>query len=232
MAVPSTNQFCGKCGRPVWSTFAPERERWSAGKTAAAVIVILFGCLILLGIFLSAFKPTSTASTPSPHGWQVRVERSPMDDSKTVVLSLESEGLIQGPLGAVRPDLILRCKEGKTAVYVLTGMAASVDRDFDDTHLDSHRVRTRIDDGAASYQQWGESTDHKALFADDSVYDAVGRVHSYSGGAILLARQLREAQTFTFEFTPFDGSPQVARFDIRGLDAHLPKLAEACGWAI
>jgi type VI secretion system protein VasI len=232
VAVPSTNQFCGKCGRPVSSTIAPERKRRSAGKIAGAVIIIVFGFLVLLGLFLSTFKPTTTASPPSTLGWNMKIGRSPMNDSTTVVLSLESEEVIRGPLGVARPQLILRCKEGKTAVYVVTRMAASVDRDLDDIRLDSHKVRIRLDEGAPSYQVWGESTDHEALFADDNVYDAVGAVHSYSGGAILLARQLRQAQTFTFEFTPFNGSPQVARFDIRGLDAHLPKLAEACGWAI
>ena len=41
----------------------------------------------------------------------------------------------------------------------------------------------------------------------------------------------RLASTLTFQFTPFDGTTQVTRFDLRGLDSHLHKLAETCGWA-
>jgi hypothetical protein len=54
-------------------------------------------------------------------------------------------------------------------------------------------------------------------------------VVAYSGGVVEFAKQLAGASTLTFWFTPFDGSPQVARFDLRGLDVHLHKLAEACG---
>jgi hypothetical protein len=177
--------------------------------------------LWLIGTIASNQRRSEAAETippPAPDKWQTSESHSQMDDSKTVVLALDSEDQIQGPLGAVRPSLIIRCEEKRTSVYVVTGMAARVEEDIEGGPRDFHTVRTRLDDAPASTEPyWSESTDHKALFTQ---YESVG-----------FAKKLAEAQTFTFQFTPFDGSPQVARFDLRGLDVHLHKVAEACGWA-
>ena len=172
--------------------------------------------------------------------WKISTGKSPMDDSKTVVLALDSDDEIQGPLGAVRPSLVVRCQENKTQVYVVTGMAATLEEASDGGPSNSHKVGLRLDDGPASYHSWSESTDHKALFASDLIWgehwdSVIGMnaptVVAYSGGVVEFAKKLVGASTLTFQFTPFDGSPQVARFDLRGLDVHLHKLAEACGWA-
>ena len=153
--------------------------------------------------------------------WHVTEKQSPMDDSKTVMVALDSNDEVHGPLGAVRPSLIVRCQQKKTEVYVETGMAASVEE-----YGPSHAVGIRLDDGPAEYYDWIESGDNKALFANDREFADHGH-----GGIIEYAKSIAEASTLTFQFTPFDGSPQVARFDIRGLDPHLHKVAEACGWA-
>jgi len=155
--------------------------------------------------------------------WHVTEEKSPMDDSKTIVLTLDSDDMIQGPLGAVRPSMIVRCKEKKTDVYIATHMAANVEAD------DEHTVGIRLDDGPAEHEDWSESTDHEALFASDMIW--TDHEPTYSGGRIEFAKRLAGASRLTFQFTPFDGSPQVAQFDVRGLDPHLHKVAEACGWA-
>jgi hypothetical protein len=184
---------------------------------------LLGGAVILwlIGTMASEHRRSEAAeSVPSPPAdkWLTSESRSQMDDSKTVVLALDSEDKIQGPLGAVKPSLVIRCEEKKTSVYVVTGMAARVEEDIEGGPRDFHTVRTRLDDAPASTEPyWSESTDHKALFTQ---YEGVG-----------FAKKLAETQTFTFQFTPFDGSPQVARFDLRGLDVHLHKVAEACGWA-
>jgi Type VI secretion system VasI, EvfG, VC_A0118 len=96
---------------------------------------------------------------------------------------------------------------------------------------DYHKVRLRIDDGVASPESWTEATDHRALFASDEVYDTNGH-YAGTGGRIGFAKRLAGATTLIFEFTPFDGSPQTARFNLRGLDTHLDKVAEACSWPI
>jgi hypothetical protein len=48
------------------------------------------------------------------------------------------------------------------------------------------------------------------------------------GGAIAFVKKLLAAKTFT----PFDGSPQIASFDLRGLDSHMSKVVQACAWAM
>jgi type VI secretion system protein VasI len=155
--------------------------------------------------------------------WRVTEKQSPMDDSKTVMVTMDSDDQVQGPLGTVRPSLIVRCQEKTTDVYVVTHMAANVEADGE------HVVGIRLDGGPARYENWSESTDHAALFARDIIWN--GDEPTFSGGRIEFARRLAGASQLTFQFTPFDGSPQVARFDIRGLDSHLHEVAEACGWA-
>lgn len=155
--------------------------------------------------------------------WHVTVDKSPMDDSKSVALTLDSEDEVQGPLGKVRPSLIVRCQEKKTDVYITTGMAANMEADGE------HVVGIRLDDGAARHENWSESTDHAALFASDVIWN--GDEPTFHGGRIEFAKRLAGANQLTFQFTPFDGSPQTARFNLRGLDTHLHDVAEACGWA-
>jgi len=62
------------------------------------------------------------------------------------------------------------------------------------------------------------------------VYKA--NIVAMSGGAMAFVRNVLAAKTLTFEFTPFDGSPHIASFDLRGLDGHMSKVAGACGWAM
>jgi Type VI secretion system VasI, EvfG, VC_A0118 len=155
--------------------------------------------------------------------WHVTEDKSPMDDSRTVALALDSDDEVRGPLGQVRPSLIVRCQEKKTDVYITTGMAANVEADGE------HVVGIRLDDGAARHENWSESTDHTALFASDIIWN--NHEPTFQGGRIEFAKRLAGASQLTFQFTPFDGSPQVARFDLRGLDIHLHDVAEACGWA-
>ena len=185
---------------------------------AAAVFVLA----VIVGMTSNSETPNSStvgatqaAQPVSNDKWRVTETHSPMDDSKGVLLTLDSDDVIQGPVETTRPSLQVRCQEGKTDVYVVTGMAASIEEDVDGSPSDYHTVRMRLDDAAAETEPWLESTDHTALFV---------------GMGQELARELSNANTYTFQFTPFDGSPQTMRFDVRGLDPHLHKLAEACGW--
>jgi hypothetical protein len=43
---------------------------------------------------------------------------------------------------------------------------------------------------------------------------------------------MANAQTLLYEFTPFNSSPQQARFKLTGLSEHLPKVAAACNWNV
>jgi type VI secretion system protein VasI len=193
-------------------------------KNVILAIAVTLALLWIIGKLTSPSKqgPNVAASSPggqtiAPDAWTVKADRSPMDDSRTVALWLDSPDKLQGPVGAVTPTLIVRCKEKKSEVYVSTGVAASIETDeFDGGPADYHTARLRLDNGLSRTEHWGEATDHKALFAPDG---------------IALAKDLANAQQLTFEFTPFDGNPTVLRFKVRGLDSHLNQVADACGWS-
>jgi type VI secretion system protein VasI len=182
----------------------------------AAVTVALCVAAWLASNPTAAVNSSSTQT--SRDRWNVSDDHSPMDDSKTVVLSLDSDDKIDGPLGPKQPTLIIRCQEGKTEVYAHTGMAASVEEDFEGGPIYTHTVKIRLDQGDAVTEHWGESTAHDALFSESD--------------GIEFAKQLAGAQTLIFQFTPFDANPAVAHFDVQGLDAHLTKVADACGWSL
>jgi type VI secretion system protein VasI len=190
-------------------------------KVVGSILLGTFVVLTLVTLNLLSRRSRAAQGPPATpeEKWTISIGRSSMDDSRTVVLALDSEDKIQGPLGTVTPSLIVRCQEKKTEVYVATGMAASVEShgEYSIAPEDSHTVRTRLDDAVASTEYWSESGDHKALFAERD--------------SIEFAKALSGASTFTFQFTPFDASPQTAQFNVGGLGPHLHKLAEACGWA-
>ena len=186
-----------------------------------ALIFVTFTATVGL-IAWVASRPTSdgqASSTPSSADkWKVSEDHSPMDDSKTVVLSLDADNTIEGPLGPKQPTLMIRCQEGQTQVYIYTGMAAAVEEDFEGGPLYSHTVRIRLDQASAIPEHWSESNNHEGLF--------------FEGDAITFTKQLAEAQTLTFEFTPFDANPAIARFDLGDLAEHLPELGASCGWSL
>jgi hypothetical protein len=143
--------------------------------------------------------------------WSESEGTSEMDDSGTVVLSLDAEHEIRGWLTRQRPRLIVRCKENRTDVFMVTGMPASVESGG----LDEHTVRVRFDDAPTQPLGWLESTDHQALFAPD---------------AIAFARRLAAAKTLQLQFVPFHADPAVVTFDVSGFDQHIDKVAGACHW--
>ncbi|HEY6320163.1 MAG TPA: hypothetical protein VJA16_01250 [Thermoanaerobaculia bacterium] len=133
-----------------------------------------------------------------------------MDNSTIVTLTRLADTPVTGwLLTASRPALVLRCQEHKLDAYVVTGFSSSVELG----RFHEHTVRLRLDDGKAVRSTWSESTDNKALFAPN----AVALVHRLAG-----------AKTLRFEFTPFNANPQIAEFNLEGLNDHLPTLEEAC----
>ncbi len=143
--------------------------------------------------------------------WNVSTDRSEMDDTKSVYLSLRAENSIQGWLESSTPTLNIRCMENQTNLFIETGMSSSVEYG-----TSNHTVELRIDSQKAFRQSWSDSTDNKALFA---------------GNSVGLAKQLAGADKLLFRFTPFNASPQTVEFDVRGLYNHLGEVAKACRWS-
>ncbi len=162
---------------------------------------------------LSAPTPP-VATPPRSRGWEVRERTSPMDDTKTLTLSVDANEEVDGwPSQRVRPTLLVRCKERSTDVYVSIGV--SVQSAYG--AIDASDVRVRLDSARVEEQRWDESTDNQALFAPN---------------AIRFARRLVKAQKLTFQFTPFNSSPAIVTFDLAGADTLIPKVATLCGWRI
>jgi len=149
---------------------------------------------------------------PSAGYWQVSEDKSPMDDSRTVSLSLDAQNpILAWPSETHTPSLILRCKERRTSLYIVNGTAPNVEYG----RTDEATVRLRLDSRPAFSQYWSKSTDGDALFAPSPV---------------TLAKQLAASKRLTYEFTPFNSNPATTTFDLSGLDLLIDKVADPCGW--
>lgn len=154
-------------------------------------------------------SPKTSKATVSK--WRVSKETSRIDDSMNVVLSLRAESSITGwPRKNHTPSLILRCKEKETEAYIVTGMSPQVEYGTDDA-----TVTLRFDKDKATKVQMTKSTDGEALFFEPSV------------GFI---KSMLDHSTLLFEFTPFNSSPAMTSFDLRGLAEAIKPLRETCGW--
>lgn len=157
-------------------------------------------------------QPTADQDRAS-QGWQLSEGTSAMDDSKTVALSRTADGNLAGWLQATRPELVARCEENRTLVYLVTGVSLNPELG----RYEEYTVRLRMDDGPARTQRWRGSTDDKAIFAPDP---------------IPLLRQLAAADTLKVELTPFNASAQVITFRVAGLNEQLGVLAASCHWKV
>lgn len=167
-------------------------------------------------VMQSSNEQTSTSpadSGPTGFRWQLHSGTSQMDDSRRVELVSKALESIQLRFRSTTPQLVIRCAEHKTDVFVVTGGAAAVES----RNLDHATVRLRIDTLPAMRENWGESTDNKALFAPNP---------------IALARRLAKGRVLLFEFTPFNASPTSTRFDLTELSDLITEVSTACGWAL
>jgi uncharacterized membrane protein len=224
--------FSGERQERTAEEFEASRQRAKVVCVVGLVVIVFLAIVALLNSDREKSETTSVASgsaaialptisisgrssedgaVPMAKGgnWQIARDRSPMDGSKTVILSLTANAPVEIWLGEKTPKLFIRCKESKTAVYVLTDTASQPEYGSYDTY----GVRVRIDDRPARSQRWSESTDNTALFSPEPV---------------ALARQLSAARRLRFEFTPFNASRAVAEFDLHGLSDVLSEVTTAC----
>lgn len=167
-------------------------------------------CFDTLSKRLGLSAPATTTSKVSK--WSVRKDVSKIDDSTNVNLTLEADSVISGwPNTDVTPKLILRCKEKKTEVLVITGMASQPELG----NYNGATVTLRFDKEPAKKYQTTESTDKEALFF---------------GNATTLIKKMLQHSTMLFQFVPFNSSPQMTNFDLQGLAEALKPLREVCKW--
>lgn len=144
--------------------------------------------------------------------WSTDYSKSEMDDSTTVLISLDAEKDIRSwPNNVTRPTLMIRCKENATNAYIVTGTKANPELG----NYNSATARMRLDDGPTQSYLMSESTDGEALFLSQPI----GKLKQWEG-----------KKKLTFEFTPFNSSPQATSFAIVGIENALKPVRKACKW--
>lgn len=136
--------------------------------------------------------------------WRSNVTTNPLDDSKTVTLSLSSQK--GGSRFDERPTLIVRCQSNTTEMYI----------NWHEYLGNEAEVISRIGDEPAQTKWWSISTDHVATF--------------YPGNKIAFLKQLMNVDKFVAQVTPYNESPVTAVFEISGLEEAIIPLRESCSW--
>ena len=136
-------------------------------------------------------------------GWQVSTQKNPLDDTRTVFLSL-SATTGQSQFGDA-VWLIVRCQSGKIDAFINWSSYLG---------LEQTPVTTRLGTGEAKTQKWSLSTDNKATF--------------YPGDDAAFLEQLLTSDRFVAQTTPYGESPITAVFELTGLSAAVKPLREVC----
>lgn len=162
---------------------------------------------------MTATAPTASTVKMRPY-WRATSEKSPIDDSLNVYLSIDADSTVKGWLGEAKtPSLSVRCKENETDVYVNLWA-----RPRTDSGLYGHEHSTltvRFDEEKAVRERFGLSTDGEAIF--------------FSNGPAT-AKKLLNYKKLLIEVVPYNSSPQVVTFDLTGLGDQITPLRTACRW--
>ena len=142
--------------------------------------------------------------TDNVGNWDVETTINPIDDSKTVALTLYSD---EGVNNLGQPIyLVVRCQVQETELYI--GWRRFLG-------LWSKSVLIRLGDGKAKKQQWQISSD---------------KLHTFKSNPKRFIEELLEHDTFVAQITPYSSNPITASFNISGLENALKPLREVCGW--
>jgi type VI secretion system protein VasI len=162
-----------------------------------------------------ARAPDAQAARPEEGtgAWDVSISTSSLDDSTTVVLSLDSDTVLAKRFGGFdTPRMILRCKENTTSFYIVVAGHHLTD-------IQSYgRITYRLDQQPAATLDALASTDSKALGL------WTGR------SAIPFIKSLANARKLVARVTPYSESPKEFTFDLTGLSQALVPLRQSCKW--
>lgn len=146
------------------------------------------------------------------NAWSTSIEKSKIDDSSEVHLSVRTTEAIHVRYHDHHPVLWLRCMENRTSAFL----------HFDEMFMADNggygEVTFRIDDQKAFTRRMGESTDHNAL-GFWSGGSAIPFIKTLYGGKKLLVRA-----------TPYSESAITFELDISGTETAVAPLRKACGW--
>ncbi len=145
--------------------------------------------------------------------WDVTEDVSKFDDSRKVVLRLQSEDTSPGQFGGQRHSwLYAACRENETNLWMTFA------DNFMATSLGGGEVTYRLDKDPAARQAFSESNDNEAL----------GLWSSRT--AIAFLKDMIGKETLIVRATPFNESSVTVTYDIRGLEEAIKPLQTACNW--
>lgn len=150
---------------------------------------------------------------PTSSKWQVRIDTSPVDDSKNVYLHLVGESGITNRYGQKSDlSLYIACRENVTSAWFVFG------GHFMSDLQGRGRVTYRIDKAPAKKQSFTESTDNEAL----GLWNG--------GAAIPWIKELMTGQRMYVEAVPYSESAVSDFMPIAGLEEAIKPLRESCAW--
>jgi len=144
--------------------------------------------------------------------WNYSEDVSPVDDSKTIVISRLSAEEVGSGYSAYRPWLGLRCKENQTDLFVQTQEMVKTTSLLDDGHVP---IIIRFDSNPPEEASMDTSTDNHGFFFPKPI-DSIKR--------------LEKTNKLVIRYYTFSGDERTAIFDVAGLSEYLPKLSQACHW--
>ena len=158
---------------------------------------------LLLASSASAQRATRPATTDP---WEV----TELTNRPSLTLELPALTTVRAARAAafeVRPVLLVRCQDRELDVFVATGSVLESD--------DNVMTPVRIQWGGAApaESRWSRSTDSTSAFAPDPR---------------ALLRQLASHSDLQLEIRPSGKSPQLIRFNARGLERHMAQVDAAC----
>lgn len=165
-------------------------------------------CFDLLAkeVHAEASQPVK-ANVDDVGSWSVSEKVNPVDDTTTVVLSLEAKS--GETKRGKRPVFVARCASKTTEAYIVWNDYLGRDR------LD---VTTRIGDSEPLRQSWNIDNSGKATFAP-----------KWAGN---LLKDMTRSDRFLAQATPYRENPVTAIFDTTGLADALEPLMETCEWSL
>lgn len=187
-----------------WAGAAEKQEiaKCAAKDSDAARLV----CYDALARSLGVDKPKSTVVHGSGK-WKATINRSPIDDSENVYLSVEAEETVRSGYKTAKPTLHVRCAEQKTNVFITWDLYLG---------LESTQMLTRFDTAKAANNTWSISTNNTAVFV--------------RGSDIGFAKTMMNHEKLLAQITPYGESPVMATFRIAGLSEAVKPLRKACSW--
>ncbi|MBP1859784.1 type VI secretion system-associated protein TagO [Rhizobium herbae] len=144
-------------------------------------------------------------SSASP--WQIKEEKSPLDDSVVYTAGLTPKDVSTSGVGTAEMFLLLRCSENTTSVIFTTSMFMI---------SENPTVTVRVGEDKAETSRWNRSTNYKA-------------VGLWSGAeAIPFMKLLKDRTRLAVRIQ--DNDRVDAEFDLADVGAPIAKIREYCKW--